>query len=568
MSGGSELELFPLFMGLLGGLALFLYGLELLSDALKSVAGGKMKDILSRLTTNRFTAVLTGAFVTAVVQSSSVTTVLVVGFVTANLMSMTQSIGVIMGANIGTTVTTQIIAFNVARYSLLLVTLGFVVFFLGRKEKTKKQGLAVLGLGLVFFGMGIMGEAMTPLRGYEPFVAAMARMESLGIGIITGAAFTALIQSSAATTGVVIVLSSQGLLSLPAGIALVLGANIGTCVTALLAAIGKPREAFRASMVHVLFNVAGVLIWLPFIPHLAELVAWMTPDATALAGLERVAAETPREIANAHTVFNIVNTVIFLPLVGLFAWIVKIIVPDLPPEEEDPSQARYLDAELLKTPSLAVDRARLEILNMGEKVRVMLTKILPAIFSGELEDLLAIRHRDETVDILHGQIIRYLGQLSRQGLGEDDSFELVRLMEAANDLENIGDIIETNLVAQGLERLENGIRVSEETQKVLEGFHKTIVRALELALQAVGQQNAEAARAVVEMKAAVNALADSATLHEARRLVADEPRRLETYTVEVDILKNQKRIYYFSKRMARTVLEDRAGTRDTESVEL
>jgi phosphate:Na+ symporter len=559
MTDGSEFQLFPLFLGLFGGLALFLYGLDLLSDALKAVAGSRMKDILSRLTTNRFTAVLTGAFVTAVVQSSSVTTVLVVGFVTANLMSMTQSIGVIMGANIGTTVTAQIIAFNVSQYSLLLVALGFAISFAGRKEKTRKQGLALLGLGLVFFGMGIMGEAMTPLRGYAPFVGAMARMESLGLGIFTGAVFTALIQSSAATTGVVIVLSSQGLLSLPAGIALVLGANIGTCITALLAAIGKPREAFRASVVHVLFNVLGVLIWLRFIPDLANLVMWMTPDAAGLSGMDKMAAEVPRELANAHTVFNVANTLIFLPFVGLLARLAEFLVPDLPPSEEDPSQARYLDPELLQTPSLAVDRARLEILNMGERVRTMLRRILPAVFNGEVEDLVAIRAMDEAVDVLHGRIIVYLGQLSRAGLREEESRRLISLMEAANDLENIGDVIETNLVTLGMQRSDEGVRISDATQEVLRGFHRTIQKSLELALQAVGQQNAEAAEAVVAMKEAVNALADNATLHEAQRLVADEPRRLEAYTLEVDILKNLKRVYYFAKRMARGVLVGTEG---------
>jgi len=554
MTGGSELELFPLFMGLLGGLALFLYGLELLSDALKAVAGGRMKDILSRLTTNRFTAVLTGAFVTAVVQSSSVTTVLVVGFVTANLMTMAQSIGVIMGANIGTTITAQIIAFNVSRYALLLVALGFAIFFMGRRERTRKQGLAVLGMGLVFFGMGIMGEAMIPLRDYGPFLSVMARMERLGLGILVGAVFTALIQSSAATTGVVIVLSAQGLLTLPAGIALVLGANVGTCVTALLASIGKPREAFRVAVIHVLFNVLGVLIWLSFIDNLADLVVWMTPEASGLTGLDKIAAETPRQIANAHTVFNVANTLIFLPLVGVLGRMVIWMVPDLPPSEEDPSTPRYLNPELFRTPSLAVDRARLEILNMGERVRSMLSRVLPALFDGEQEDLLAVRSMDEAVDLLHGHIITYLGQLSRSGMGDDEARELVSLMEAANDLENIGDVIETNLVTQGLQRLDEGIRISESTREVIEGFHATVGQALDLALQAVGQRNEEAARAVVEMKDAVNALADSATLHEARRLVADEPRRLEAYSLETDILKNQKRVYYFSKRMAKGVL--------------
>lgn len=551
---GRDLDLFSLFLGLFGGLALFLYGLELLSDALKAVAGGRLKDILSRLTTNRFTAVLTGALVTAIVNSSTVTTVLVVGFVTANLMTMAQSVGIIMGANIGTTVTTQIIAFNVSRYALLPVALGFAVFFGGRKEAAKKKGLAILGLGLVFFGMGVMGDAMAPLRSYPPFIDAMARMESPGLGILAGALFAAMVHSSAATNGVVIVLSAQGLLTLPAGIALVLGANVGTCITALMAALGKPREAVRAAMVHVLFNALGVLIWLKFIGNLADLVMWMSPQAVGLDGLEKVAAETPRQIANAHTVFNVANTLLFLPFVGLLARGTKLLVPDLPPSAEDASRARYLDKDLLQTPSLAVDRARLEILNMGEKVRSMVTLILPAVFKGDREELLAIRARDETVDLLHAQIIHYLGHLSRGALGEEDAWKLVSLMEAANDLENIGDVIETNLVTLGLQRLEDGIQVSVVTREVLEGFQKTVTKALDLALQAVGQRNKEAAEAVVSMKEAINSLADSATLHAARRLVADEPRRLEAYTLEVDIFKNQKRIYYFSKRMARGVL--------------
>ena len=554
MTDGSDLQVFPILIGLFGGLALFLYGLELLSNALKSVAGGRMKDILGRLTTNRFTAVLTGAFVTAVVQSSSVTTVLVVGFVTANLMTMVQSIGVIMGANIGTTFTTQIIAFDIAQYSLLIVSLGFTIFFLGRKEKTRKKGLAILGLGLVFFGMGIMGDSMAPLRDYSPFVAAMARMESLGLGILAGAIFTALIQSSAATTGVVIVLSSQGLLSLPAGIALVLGANIGTCITAMMAAMGKPREAVRSATVHVLFNVLGVLIWLKFIGQLSDFVVWMTPEAAGLRGYEKMGAEVPRQIANAHTVFNLVNTLLFLPLVGLLAKGAELLVPDRPHSEGDSVRPKYLDAELMRTPSLAVDRARLEVLHMGDLVRTMMTRVFPAVLAGEEEDLIEVKAMDESVDLLHGQIITYLGRLSQEDLSETVSQELMSIMEAANDLEAVGDIIERNLVVLGLQRIEEGVVISGPTQNVLKNFHKTVLRGFDLALQSVSQRSREAAKVVVEMKSEVSQMAEMASLHEAQRLVADEPRRIEAYTLEVDVLKNLSRIYYYSKRMARGVL--------------
>jgi phosphate:Na+ symporter len=496
--------------------------------------------------------------VTAVIQSSSITTVLVVGFVSAGLMTMVQSIGVIMGANIGTTFTAQIIAFDVAEYALLLVAVGFAVVFAGRRKRTKHRGLVVLGLGLVFFGMGIMGEAMAPLRDYEVFIRLMSRMESPGLGILVGALFTALVQSSSATTGVVIVLATQGFITLPAGIALAFGANIGTCVTASLAALGKPREAARAAGVHILFNVVGVLIWLPLVHQLADLVTWISPQSPDLTGLARLAEETPRQIANAHTIFNVANTIVFLPFVGLLSKTVLRLVPDRP--EEDPvAKARYLDLELVQTPALAVDRARLEVLNMGDHVRAMLVRVLPAVFQGEQEDLEELRAMDEAVDRLHGQIVMYLGRLTRENLSNSDSQELLSILEAANDLEAIGDVIETNLVTQGLARLERGISVSKATREVLEGFGGRVLRAFDLAIQAVSQRSPQAAEAVVAMKEEVNRLVESASLHEVGRLLADEPNRLEAYTLETDIIKSLKRVYYFSKRMARGVLMPRNG---------
>jgi phosphate:Na+ symporter len=541
-------------MGLFGGLALFLYGMDQLSESLKSVAGGRMKGLLSRLTKNRFTAAFSGALVTAVIQSSSVTTVLVVGFISAGLMTMVQSVGVIMGANVGTTVTAQIVAFKVTEYALLLVAVGFAVRFFSRRERMRHQGMIVLGLGLIFFGMSVMGDAMDPLRSSPLFIDLMKGMEAPFLGILIGALFTALIQSSSATTGVVIVLAAQGFITLPAGIALAFGANVGTCVTALLASVGKPREARRAAAVHVLFNVLGVMIWLPFIEQLAGLVGVLSPSAEHLTGLDRLAAETPRQIANAHTLFNVANTVLFLPLAGVFARTVERLIPERPLPDHAVIRPRYLDMELMRTPSLAVDRARLEVLHMGDRVRVMITQILPAVFDGENEDILEVKAMDEGVDLLHGRIVTYLGRLSQENLSETVSQELLSIMEAANDLEAIGDIIETNLVVQGLERLEEGVTVSQVTQGVLSDFQRMILRGFDLALQAVSQRSREAAEAVVEMKGEVNQMAESASLHEVRRLVADEPQRLAAYTLEVDVLKNLKRIYYFSKRMARGVL--------------
>ena len=541
-------------MKLLGGLALFLFGMEQMADALKAAAGERMKIILAKLTTNRFMGAATGAFVTAIIQSSSVTTVLVVGFITAGLMSMSQSIGVIMGANIGTTITAQIVAFKVTHYALLMVAAGFGMLFFSRKEKINQYGGMLMGLGMVFFGMSVMSDAMNPLRSYQPFLDLMTRMENPLIGILVAAGFTALIQSSSATTGIVIVMASQGFIALSAGIALAFGANIGTCVTALLAAIGKPREAVRAALVHVLFNVFGVLLWVGFIPYLAQFVTWFSPTHTELSGIDRLAADTPRQIANAHTVFNVANTFIFIGFASQFARMVEWLVPDRPIEEKLIAQPKYLDEELLDTPSLALDRVRLEIGHMGERVREMLQRIMPAIIAGNEPMLKEVARIDDEVDILHGHIVTYLGHISRKPLTDEQTGELVNLMAAVNDLENIGDIIETDLVTLGYKRIEEAVSISDSTQAVLDNLHEVVSAAADKAMSAVIDNDQHAAQEVIAMKHDIQRLMDSAAMHQAQRLVAEEPNRLAAYTVEMDIIEKLKRVYYFSKRMAKAVM--------------
>jgi phosphate:Na+ symporter len=556
---GADIDWMTMGMGLFGGLALFLFGMDQMADALKAVAGERMKDILGRLTTNRFMGALTGAFVTAVINSSSVTTVLVVGFISAGLMSLAQSVGVIMGANIGSTVTAQLIAFKVTQAALLMIGIGFVMLFVSKSERIRQYGGMLMGLGLVFFGMSVMSDAMAPLRTYEPFLDVMEEMENPFVGILVAALFTGLIQSSAATTGIVIVMASQGLVNLPTGIALAFGANIGTCATAGLAVIGKPREAVRAAVVHVMFNIAGVLIWVGFIDQFAEFVRWMSPKYPDLSGTALLAAEVPRQIANAHTMFNVANTIIFIGFTGQFARLAEWLVPDKPLGEEAlVVRAKYLDDELLATPSLALDRVRLETLHMGELVQGMMTRIMPAILSGNKSTLHDIERMDDDVDRLHAQIIDYLGKVSRLSLTQRQTTELLRLMEAVNDLENIGDVIETNLIVLGHERIDEGVSISQPTREVLTNFHVAVNRAVEAAIQAVAQKNELAARTVTSMKQEIARIADSAAAHQAQRLVAEEPNRIPAYTIEIDIIEKLKRIYYFAKRMAKTVDVDEA----------
>ena len=553
---GIQMEWWNMGMKLFGGLALFLFGMEQMADALKAVAGERMKIILAKLTTNRFMGATTGAFVTAVIQSSSVTTVLVVGFITAGLMSMAQSIGVIMGANIGTTITAQIVAFKVTKAAMLMIAVGFGMLSFSKQEKIKQYGGMLMGLGMIFFGMSVMSDAMSPLRTYQPFLDLMARMDNPAVGIIVAAVFTGLVQSSSATTGIVIVMASQGFISLPAGIALAFGANIGTCVTAMLASIGKPREAVRAAVVHVMFNVFGVILWLGFIGHLAEFVTWFSPSHPELAGTDRLAAETPRQIANAHTVFNIANTLIFIGFTGQFARIVEWLVPDKPLEEKIIARPKYLDDALLETPSLALDRARLEIGHMGDRVIDMLDKIMPAILKGDRAALRSVAKIDDEVDILHGHIVTYLGHISQHTLTEDQTHDFINLMAVANDLENIGDVIETDLVHQGYQGIEEGVTISAATRKILEELHHVVSTAVDMARDSVMENDQIAAQEVIAMKGDINRFMESAAMHQAKRLVAEEPNRLAAYTLEMDIIEKLKRIYYFSKRIAKAVMPE------------
>ena len=533
-----SIDYFLLIVGLLGGLAIFLLGMDRMTESMKLIAGGRLRGILLRMTSSRLAGLATGAGITALVQSSSVTTVLLVGFVTSGLMTFEQTLAVILGANIGSTVTAQLIAFKVTSYSLIGVVVGYAISFLSKNGARRAQGNAIMGLGLIFFGMSIMGDAMSPLRSADGFIDAMARMENPLLGVAVGAAFTALVQSSAATTGIVIVLAQQGLITLDSGIALILGANIGTSVTALLAAIGKPREALRASVAHTMFNVGGVLIWLPLVGVLATIV-------------ESIGGGIGREIANAHTIFNLFNAVLVIGFVPVFARLVQRVVKDRAEGVEKVITARYLDRELLKTPTLALDRARLELLRMADRVRDMLRKILPALLTGDRWTLLDIESADDEVDALHGHIISYLGQISQTILTEESTRELIDLMEAANDLEAIGDLIETNLVGLGMTRMEEGLTVSAQTRSVLTELHGAVAESLELAMMALTQKNADAARRVGKMKKQINSMERSAAAHEATRLVADAPDRIAHYRFEIDVIGALKRIYYFAKRIAR-----------------
>ena len=552
-SAASSIELGPMLMGMLGGLALFLFGIDRMSMALKLIAGDRLRQILSKLTTNRFTGAAAGAAVTSIIQSSSVTTVLVVGFISAGLMNLSQSIGIIMGANIGTTMTAQIIAFKVTHYALLIIAVGFALSFFIKKERAHHYGKMIMGLGLVFYGMQLMSDGAKPLQSYAPFIDLMKNMNAPLLGIAFGAAFTALVQSSSATTGIVIVLASQGLLPLDAGIALIFGANIGTCFTAWLAAIGKSIDAKRAVTVHILFNVAGVLVWFMLIPELAACVKYISPQAPELSGINRLAAETPRQIANAHSVFNITNTLLFIWFVGPIGKIVIKIIPERPATDAEKSQPKYLDPALLNTPAMALDAVRLELSRMGERVTKITNGSLEAVSSGTAEDMRKLWKMDSRVDEIHGFILAYLADLSRGNLEKSQSDLLHRYLATSNYMENIADMVETNLMEIGRERLRTGLIISDATMQLLNHFHQEVSLQVSQSIEALITNDHTTAKKVIGAKPTISQLSTEAEKHLSRRFSADEPQRMVAFRLESEMIEYLKRMYYFAKRIAKIV---------------
>jgi phosphate:Na+ symporter len=546
-----------MIMTLLGGLALFLYGMEQMSGALKAIAGDGLRKLLGSLTKNRFYGVLTGAFATAVVQSSSVTTVLAVGFISAGLLSLTQSVGIIMGANVGTTITAQIVAFKITEYALGLVAAGFATLFISKKEKLRQAGIAIMGLGLIFFGMGLMSQATNPLRNYQPFIDMMARMDNPFLGILVAAAFTALIQSSSATTGIVIVLALEGFISLEAGIALAFGANLGTCVTAALATLGKPSEAKRAAVVHIAFNLIGVVLWIGFIDHLADWVRAISPNHSDLDGKERLVREVPRQIANAHTLFNVANTFIFIWFTPLFVKLSRLIIRDKPKSLPAEAQPRFLDPIFQETPAIAVDRVRMEVGHLGELVLSMLQNSKSENINLKQVSASRLVKSAHDAELLSAEILSYSRKISYASLSEESHHELEHLLDVTNQLRGVSDTIANNLGTLVKEWRAAQLDASDDTRSRIQSIHLQVTRALRDALTAVQERDYDAANRVIRIKHALHTEIDELGTYLGSRLRSHDPNRVEVYRLESRVLEIERRIYYFAKRIAKTVVAEK-----------
>ncbi len=551
-------------LGLFGGLALFLGGLQLLSEGMTKAAGQTLRKVLAKLTTNRFMGAITGAFVTGVLNSSTVTTLLVVGFISGGLMTLAQSVGVIMGANIGSTVTAQLLAFNLSAYSLGPVAVGFFMLFTAKREKVKYYGMMIMGIGLVFYGMGLMSQAMTPLRTYEPFVEILKTLENPVAGIIAGAVFTAIVQSSAATVGIAIAMASEGLLALPAGIALALGANIGTAVTTGIMGYlsSKSTDAVRASVVHVAFNVIGVLIWLPLIWLLVDIAIWVSPSSVAENEATRAASEVPRQIANANTLFNIINTVLFIGFTTWFARLAEWLVRERAPDKHIIIEPKFLNEAALAATPVALQQVRLELGRVGQLTLDMMQDFLPALKTRDPKVLEEIARRDDAIDILEFEIIKYLGEIREGLLTEQESVEFQGLMTATNDLESVADIVETELVTLGHKALQLPIMSGDETVTLMREFYATVLLSLELAVLAIRDNDQAAAESALLLKDSIREQSEHLLERKASRLTAADPNYLKLVQLEMSFVDQLRYIYTLTKRIAKVVLPPVLAQRD------
>ncbi|WP_417822682.1 Na/Pi cotransporter family protein [Thalassospira lucentensis] len=533
-----------MMIGLVGGLALFLYGMDHLASALKTLAGARLRRILSNMTRNRIWAALSGAVITGLVQSSSVTTVLVVGFVSAGLMPFAQAIAVIMGANMGSTLTAQIIAFRIEAIAPLFIAIGFAMTMLADRKRFTLIGKAVLGLGLLFFGMGMMSQAMEPLRSFQPFISLMGEMSNPFMAILVAAAFTALVQSSAATMGIVIVLAGQGLVSLEGGIALIFGANIGTCVTALLGAIGKNRDGVRTAVGHILFNVIGVVIWLPFIDLLAGVVRGVTM------GGDIGNADIAREIANAHSIFNIANVILMIGFVPLMARMIEKLVPlekDIEPRLSP--EPKYVIHNMDDAPAAAMTLLRNEVMHMGDIVIDVVRRGQENLRLPTRARLVTIAELDDGVDSLQDAIAMFAGKMRRTELLPNDINRLQNELAVSNHLEAIGDLVSEEMVRLVGEWFDLRHMPSDESLHKMAELYEIAEESLKQAMTAFSSEDAQAAQRVLDRKAEFAAKMD-ATL----RKVSDEigPRDIDIrrYRIEVAMVERINRLYERSRRIS------------------
>ncbi|WP_319380568.1 Na/Pi cotransporter family protein [Thiomicrorhabdus sp.] len=549
----TQLDWFEMLVWLSGGLALFLFGLKLMLKGIMNAAGHQIKGVLKSFTRNRVVGALTGAGITSLIQSSSITTVLTVGFVSAGLLNLSQAAGIIMGANLGTTVTAQIVAFKIDNIALLMIAVGFTLRFGAELNRTRSIGRMLMGLGLLFFGMNVMSQGMAPLRSYEPFLGLMSELQNPLLGILLGFVFTALVQSSSATIGIVIAMASNGLLTLPLGIALIMGANVGTTVTAMLATIGKSRDGLRAGLIHLLFNLVAVLVWIPFIPELVHFSTLLSSHELTQGSqdLALLAQNTPREIANANTILNFVSLILFLPAIPLFVWVVNRLVPVLDEEKSgNEIKPESLDPGFVSTPSVALEAVVLELGHYDKHQDLFYKRMVALISDPKLEKLRKETEKIQKFRAYQREMVSYLGTIGKDSLTEKEQQQQIRLMMVIHSLGSMMDAVEHNIFHVIHRLIQHNIKPSETMLNLVGQLTNEVGKAMTKSIHSVIDNDPDAAIEVIAAEVTIDHLIQEALNHQLRHFQPTE-QRLGIFRYEMELVEGFKQLYSLAKRIAR-----------------
>ena len=529
-----------MMLGLVGGLVIFLFGIKFGGRGLQKAAGKRLRDAVCKLTGNRLMGLITGVIVTVIIQSSSATTAMMVSFANAGIIVLHQSLGVILGADIGTTLTVQLIAFRIFDYALLIVAFGFVLF-IGRAQRYSRLGQIIMGFGLLFFGMSIMSGSVEPVKDHPAFLSFMLGVQRHPLlAIVLSAVFTAIIQGSAATIGLILTFAFQGVIDLGTAIPLVLGANIGTCATALLASLGSTAEGRRIAWAHTFFKVVGVIVLLPFLDQFTGLIAATGPSIT-------------RQIANAHSLFNVGAALVFIPFVRPWARLFRFLVK----EDEAPVvtfKPVYLDQRVLDTPSLALGQATRETLRMADITYDVFSRSIDVF----LKDDEALRERliedDDKIDTLEEAITPYLTAISQKEMSDEEAERAVSLLFIVKNLELIGDIVSKSLMDLGLKKIAVSPRFSNDALERIGEYHREIEKTFQMAIDSFASLDRKLADEVVERKSRMNVLERELHKEHLSLLRGSKDEVIETSTIFLDVISDLKRVNSYASGIAYAVL--------------
>lgn len=463
------------FLLFAGGIGLFLFGIKFMGDGLELAAGSKLKKLLEVLTSNRFLAVLVGFVVTAVIQSSSATTVMVIGFVNAGLMNLTQAVGVIMGANIGTTVTSVLIALDLTDIAPLAIFIGVILMIFFKKKMTTHIGQIICGFGLVFLGMSTMSSSMEPLRDFQPFQDFIINANNPFMGVMIGLVMTGIIQSSSATIGILQALAGQGLVPIEFAVYVLYGMNIGTCVTALISTAGTKVNSKRAAVIHLLFNIIGTGIFM--------LITAYTPYIELL---KMISDSTMVQISAAHIIFNVVSTVVLFPFANVLVKFSCWLVPGKEASDEE-MHLKYLDERILNTPPFAIVQVGKEVKRMAEMAQKNFAAAANALINMDVSEVEKISEREKAINFLNHKITSYLIKINSLDLLENDSKYIGSLFHVVNDIERIGDHA-LNLSEAAQKSVEDKLTLSDKAKEELRDLFDTTQQLLSGAIEAFDKQ--------------------------------------------------------------------------------